>query len=322
MYSEIMDFFGLTKDPRNAGYFETEHYKRILKDVKPAIHAGGLIAITGIIGIGKTTTLQLIQSSISKEKDITVSKSLSVEKNRVTLGNLISALFTDLATEKNFKAPTQPEKRERTLQTLIRKSRKPVALFIDEAHDLHGQTLIGLKRLIEVVQDGGGVLSVVLIGHPKLKNDLSRSSMEEIGHRSRILTMNGIKGYEKEYIEWLLKQCSSSNTKPTDIFTEDAINMLAERLITPLQMVHYIWKALEEAYIIAQNPVSVEVIESTLSPNLNDIEARLIRHGYSKRALCETLNASMSEINLFLQGQLTSGRTFEFQKEIQKLGII
>jgi type II secretory pathway predicted ATPase ExeA len=40
-------------------------------------------------------------------------------------------------------------------------------LFVDEAHDLHYKTLIGLKRLCEVVADGGGVLSIVLAGHPK-----------------------------------------------------------------------------------------------------------------------------------------------------------
>ena len=48
---------------------------------------------------------------------------------------------------------------------------------------LHPKTLVGLKRLIEVVRDGGGTLSIVLAGHPKLKNDLRRPTMEEIGSR-------------------------------------------------------------------------------------------------------------------------------------------
>jgi type II secretory pathway predicted ATPase ExeA len=73
-----------------------------------------------------------------------------------------------LSTEKELKIPTQAEKKERKM---------PVPLFIDEAHDLHGNTLIGLKRLIEMVQDCGGIMSVVLAGHPKLKNILHRSSL-------------------------------------------------------------------------------------------------------------------------------------------------
>jgi len=60
----------------------------------------------------------------------------------------------------------------------VRKSKRPVALFIDEAHDLSAHTLTGLKRLMEVVEDGGGRLSVVLAGWPKLRNDLRRPAME------------------------------------------------------------------------------------------------------------------------------------------------
>ena len=72
-----------------------------------------------------------------------------------------------LSHEKELKIPTQGEKRERELRKLVVRSGKPVALFIDEAHDLHGRTLNGLKRLMEVVGRGGGNLSVVLIGHPE-----------------------------------------------------------------------------------------------------------------------------------------------------------
>src|SRR5262249_10354798 len=159
---------------------------------------------------------------------------------------------------------------------LIRKSRKPVALFIDEAHDLHPKTLIGLKRLMEVARDGGGILSIVLVGHPKLRNDLRLPEMEEIGSRTRIFNFNGIQGYERKYIEWMLVQCSNSKIKPTDIFSEQAIDLLAERLVTPLQITHYAWQALEDAYLIAQKPVSVDVVESALSPNINDLEAKLV----------------------------------------------
>lgn len=39
---------------------------------------------------------------------------------------------------------------------------RSVALFDDEAHDLNDNTLTGLKWLMEIVEDGGGRLSVVL----------------------------------------------------------------------------------------------------------------------------------------------------------------
>ncbi|PLS69896.1 AAA family ATPase, partial [Salmonella enterica subsp. enterica serovar Typhimurium] len=80
------------------------------------------------------------------------------------------------------------ERRERELQELVKEGERPVALLGDEAHDLYGNTLTGLKRLMEVGEDGGGRLSVVLAGHPKLRNDLRRPTMEGIGYRTDIFT--------------------------------------------------------------------------------------------------------------------------------------
>jgi len=58
-------------------------------------------------------------------------------------------------------------RRERDLQELFRRAKKPVALFVDDAHDLHPKTLVALKRLAEVVVEGGGQPSVVLVGHAR-----------------------------------------------------------------------------------------------------------------------------------------------------------
>ena len=56
----------------------------------------------------------------------------------------------DQATDKQVQIPKQSERRERELQELVKKGKRPVALFVDEAHDLNGHTLTGLKRLMEV----------------------------------------------------------------------------------------------------------------------------------------------------------------------------
>ena len=78
-------------------------------------------------------------------------------------------------------------RRERELRELVRKNKRPVALFVDKAHDLNRHTLTGLKRLMEVIEDGDGRLSVILSGHPKLRNDLRRPTMEEIGFQPMYL---------------------------------------------------------------------------------------------------------------------------------------
>jgi len=174
-----------------AGYFETEHSEQIVRELKLEIKVGKLVALSGIIGSGKSTMLRRIQEALAQDKEILVSKSLSLEKRQISLATLIMAL------------PTQAERPERALRDLIRKRQKPIALFIDDAHDLHSKTLIGFKRLIEVVRDSGGTLSVVLAGHPKLKNDLRRPAMEEIGSRATIFELEGL-GSEKQMVHQMV----------------------------------------------------------------------------------------------------------------------
>jgi type II secretory pathway predicted ATPase ExeA len=168
MLQEVMAYYGFRRDLRHVGYFETAQHQQIIAALKAAITQGQLIALSGIVGCCKTTTLHRLHEVLGREPDIVVSKSLAVDKDRVHLGTLIMALFYDLAPEQDVTIPTQPEKRERQLLELIHRRRKTVALFIDEAHDLHSRTLLGLKRLMELVHASGETLSVVLAGHPSL----------------------------------------------------------------------------------------------------------------------------------------------------------
>ena len=149
--AEIMDRYGLTKDWRTAGFYETKNHRQIARAVRAGLGSGRLIAITGPIGIGKTVFLHRLQDEIAKEKKVTVAESLSVDKARTTVPTLIAALFYDLSREKEPKIPTQGERRERELQKLVVRSGKPVALFVDEAHAR--STRQNLKRI--EAADGG-----------------------------------------------------------------------------------------------------------------------------------------------------------------------
>ena len=321
MLTEVMSNFGLVKEFRQAGYYETEHQKQIFKDIKAAIYSGHLIALSGIVGCGKTTTIRRLFNVLEQEGKIYVSKSLSVDKCRATLPTLIAALFYDLSRDKEIKIPSIGEKRERELRDLIRKGKKPVVLFVDEAHDLHYNTLTGLKRLIEVVEDGGGILSVVLAGHPKLKNNLCRPTMEEIGYRATIFSLEGIVGSQREYIEWLLSKCVQENTKITDVIEATAIDLLATRLRTPLQIEQHLTLAFESAYLLGEKPVSLAIVESILSKQIDDLEPTLRRHGYDVSSLAEQFNAKPTEIKLWFRGQLDPVRVRELHAQMVAAGL-
>jgi type II secretory pathway predicted ATPase ExeA len=321
MLTEVMEFYGLVKEFRRAGYYEPDNLCQLFKEIKAAIHSGKLIALSGVVGCGKTVTLRRLQEVLRKEGKILVSKSLSVDKSRATLSTLIAALFYDLSSDKEVKIPSQGEKRERQLRELIHKGKKPVALFVDEAHDLHSSTLTGLKRLIEVVEDGGGILSIVLAGHPKLKNDLRRPTMEEIGYRTAVFSLDSIGGCQGAYIEWLLKSCTSEGRPLGELIASEAIDLLSTRLRTPLQIEQHLSLAFEEAHRMGEKNVTEGIISSILSKQIDDLEPILTRHGYNVKSLSEQFNAKPAEIRSLFRGLLDPVRTRELQEQMLAAGL-
>ena len=277
--------------------------------------------MAGIVGCGKTTTLYRLQEQLRSEGSILVARSIAVDKKGVTLPNLMVALFSDLATDKDGELPTRPEKRERALCELIRKRKKPVALFIDEAHDLKRDILVELKRLMELVRGGDGILSVVLIGHPRLNNDLRKAINEEIGNRATLFLLDNLHGANRAYIHWLLEQCTKPDTEPQSLFDDEAIDLLAERLSTPLQIAQHLGLALEAAFEIGGRPVAMKVVDQVLAKDINELQAKLVRYGYGTKAVAELLSISTGTARRFVRGLLPPERSHELQAQIVKAGV-
>jgi type II secretory pathway predicted ATPase ExeA len=322
MRAEVMDFYGLERSPRSADYYETAHHRQLLQDIRQAVYDGDLIALCGVVGSGKTVTLRRLQEMLAEDNRVLVSKSAAVEKNRATLGTLITALFCDLTMEKEPKIPKQGELRERELRKLVKKRKKPVVLIIDEAHDLHRHTLTGLKRLIEMLADNGGKLSILLAGHPKLRNDLRNPNMEEIGNRTAVFSLEGVTGSQREYIEWLLTSCARNKSLNVDtIIDPAALDLLALRLRTPLQIEQHLTLAFETGYQASEKPITEAIVESVLSKQIDDLEPTLTRHGYTPAVLSEMLGIKPGEIRSLFKQTLEPDRAREVKEQMLAAGL-
>lgn len=169
--------------------------------------------------------------------------------------------------------------------------------------------------------DAGGSLSIVLSGHPKLKNDLQRPTMEEIGYRTTIITFEGIAGQQRSYIEWLLERCTDKGGSATDVFEDGAIELLAGRLTTPLQIEQYLTRALEEGFRIGEQPITAQLVQAILSPQLDELEPRLQRQGYGVRAVADLAGARTTDIQALLRGELEPVRTQEITDRLCAAGL-
>jgi len=324
MLSNIRSHYGFTRDLHllsQTGYFETTQLQQVLKELKLAIKDGKLIVLSGMVGTGKTSSLQKIQESLEQDKEILVAQSLALDIGRITIDTLELALFRDLTTDKDSPMPSKSEDRPRALRALIRKKKKPVVLFIDDAHQLQTKTLFDLKRLMEVVRGDKGTLSLVLAGHPKLRNDLLRPAMEQIGGRATLFEFASLGASRRDYLNWMLAQVTAPNTKPETLLTEAAASLLCERLATPLQFELYLSRAFAEGFRVGQKPVDADSVAAVLAPDLNGMEASLMRNGYNLKQLTDTLGVKPREVRSFLAGQLAAERTKELHDLLLAAGI-
>lgn len=321
MLTEVMEFYGLERSPVDVDFFETDHHVQILRDLRTAIINGRLIALTAVIGSGKTVLSRRLRADLEREGRVIVSRSLTVDKVKITVPLLISALFYDLSSDKGVVISRQSERRERDLQELFRKAKKPVALFIDDAHGLHPKTLTALKRLIELVVEGGGQLSVVLVGHPKLKNDLRRPSMEEVGDRATVFEFGGLRERQHDFIDWTLKSSLQAGIEPDEVLTEEAATLLAVKLKTPLQLSSTLVRAFEAGFEAGVKPIDRTIVDTVLSRRVDDLEPQLNRHGYDLKTLAELFDAKPKEIRQLFRGGLDPVRSAELMEEMRTAGL-
>ena len=321
MRVEVMDYYGLIKPLNRAGYYETEHHSQLFKNIRGAILEGRIVALYGVIGSGKTVTLRRLQQQLKDENCVTISRSLAVEKHNIKLSTLMTALFYDLSPGKKARIPSRAEDRERELLELVKKSKRPVILFVDDAHALKDDALTGIKRLMEVIEGDGGSLSVVLAGWPKLRNDLRRPKLEEIGLRTDMFSLDGITGSQREYIRWLLTTCTGRQEGIDALMTIDAIDLLASRLRTPLQIEWHLTQAFEAGYQSGELPVGAELVEAVLSRHLDDMESTITRQGYGVRDLVQNFDAKPAEIKALFANQLDPIRAGELRDRMRLAGL-
>ena len=320
MLSGVMEHFGFGTSLHPVVYYDSAYHQQVFTDLKAAIYAGGIVALTGVVGSGKTVLLARMQHHLREGGQIEVCESLVFDVQRVTLSTLKLALYYDLATEKDGDITGKPEKSERALMKVMQRCQKPICLFIDDAHDLHGQTLRALKQMLEKTGRRGSRLTLVLAGHPRLKHDLRRPAGEETGARTTVLEFEGIQGQQRRYITWLLEQ-SAPAVDAGEILTAEALELLAQRLTTPLQIEHYLTRILEQAYRLGEKPVTPAMVEKTLAPDMHALEPTLTRYGYNVKALSELLGIRQAEVRAFLRGQLPPGRTAELHQHLLAAGM-
>lgn len=105
------------------------------------------------------------------------------------------------------------------------------------------------------------------------------------------------------------------------MMTTEAIDLLASRLRTPLQIEWHLTQSFEAGYQAGESPVGAELVEAVLSRHLDDMESTLTRQGYGLRELVQNFDAKPAEIKALFANQLDPTRASELRDRMRLAGL-
>lgn len=283
---------------------------RALKEVKRRIiesvsEPGGILAVIGEIGIGKTiATIDGLASFEDIGNNIIWCRQL--DKENLRIGVIVSALiryFNELP-RKDIDART--EQLRRLLGQAYQNEKKTI-LVIDEAHVLHYQTLRSLKRLLELnFSNQIGLVSIIMVGPPQLYEKLNQ--VQEISLRTDILEMRQLSSDEtKEFLRFVLDW----NRVKLD---NEVIDYLSQKNHNPLRLVITVDKINELQKRLGQTLSLSKLKTQFFSPLRQKIE----QSGMSQRQIALKAGISATALNQVLQDNYP-GDSKKVIQEVEKV---
>lgn len=199
---------------------------------------GGLLALVGESGCGKSTTVADFKDRLHREgRDVIIIEPsvLYMEENDSKGKTLKSAAIVQaiIATI----APSVPPKRDaeararqvHQLLTAGYRAGQRHVLIIEEAHCLPTATLKHLKRFAELKDGLAPLLSIVLVGQPELRQRLAVNNAEvrEVAQRCDLIELPPLDNHLADYLKFKLARVGCDLAK---VITPDGIDALRERL--------------------------------------------------------------------------------------------
>ncbi len=191
---------------------------------------GGFLAVPGESGSGKTTLRKMLLERI-KGHPIRVIFPRSLDKTRLSTGNICQAIINDIAPGVSVKSSLEAQARQ--VESLLMQSGRADnvhVLVIEEAHDLSIATLKYLKRFYELEDGFRKLLSIILIGQQELKEKLDEGRHPEAREVIRRCEIAELRTLDNDLEKYLTHKFRRINVDPAAIFDQDVYDGIRDRL--------------------------------------------------------------------------------------------
>ncbi|MFQ3170015.1 MAG: general secretion pathway protein A [Oleispira sp.] len=337
-----LDYFGLSRLPFSIApdpellYLSPSH-NEALAHLNYALTAhGGLICLTGEVGMGKTTLCRAFIEKVPRHVDIAY-----IFNPMLSAPELLQAICTELeipCESQSGEGPlTNKQLIDRLYQSLIERyaQGRKVICIIDEAQSMPAPLLEQIRLLTNLETNRDKLLTLILVGQPELQDILAQYSTRQLDQRitARFHLPAMSKKQLKPYLQHRLIQAAvgsdaSSETRvDTELFSRGAIaaiwsgangiprliNSIADRALLGT----YATNKTQVSKAIAQQAVK-EVVRPTKKRSFN-VSILLGFVGIASLVSVVSLMSSLSNIQ---QEKITWLSSFGAQNPYQQLAAV
>jgi general secretion pathway protein A len=214
--------FSVSPDPKFL--YPTSAIKEALATLAYGVNnRKGFILLTGDVGTGKTTILNIFMQWLRSQNAATA----FIYNPRLRPEELLDFMLADF----HVRCPSTVKSRRllRLTDWLLERHREgqPVVLVVDEAQQLSADVLEELRLLTNLETPTEKLLQIVLSGQPELDTLLAHPSLRQLRQRITLRCRTGPFSAEqtKEYIE---QRLSIAGAERIDIFSPEAVASIHE----------------------------------------------------------------------------------------------
>lgn len=221
----------------------------------------GFIAISGEVGLGKTTILR----SYLERVDAKQLKTIYIFNANVSFHSLLKTIFGEFGSEPE--ADDMFEAVNHLHQLLIEAYQQGlnVALIIDEAQNMPIETLENLRMLSNLETNKEKLLQIVMIGQPEFDHKLNLNELRQL--RQRIVIRSCIEPLTpQESLAYIRHRLTKASLYRTPVFSKKALQQIvANAHGTPRVLNILCTNALIAGFGQRQKPISAKTVKHVIA---------------------------------------------------------
>ena len=306
MYLDFYRFkknpFHITPDPEFL-FLSSSHKEASAALIYGIEERKGFIAITGEIGVGKTTILRSYLESADPAK----LKVVYIFNAILSFESLLKQIFNDLGLVAAEGAGV-PELVNHLHRFLIEeyKNERNVVLIIDEAQNMPVETLENLRMLSNLETSKDKLVQIVMVGQPEFERRLELEELRQL--KQRVAISCRIKPLTREEsLAYILHRLMTASLFHNQVFTKGALKRITKKARGFPRLINiFCDNALITGFGYQRNPVGEKIIKEVIS----DFRGR------TPRKLFRVLPAAAVSVGFILLGVfLTTSIENRFSKE-------